>query len=118
VANASGRLTRQRSKLVRVKIPIACTLSETAALSQLDEWRDLLTKSIVATERPSPLELLFHLKGDSVQLQAIVRLAQREKRCCPFFDFAILMSAEAIALQISVPPEGTAILDQIFELAA
>jgi MerR family transcriptional regulator, copper efflux regulator len=100
-----------------VKIPIACTLSETAALSQLDEWRDLLNGSIVASARPSPLELLFHLKDDSVQLQALVRLAQREKRCCPFFDFAILISADAIALQISVPPAGTAILDQIVELA-
>ena len=101
-----------------MKVPIACTLSETAALSQLDEWRDLLAESTVATDRPSPFELVFHLKDDSVQLQAIVRLAQREKRCCPFFDFAILIYAEAIALQISVAPEGTAILDQIVELAA
>ena len=101
-----------------MKVPIICALSKTAALSQLDEWRDLLVGSILATDRPSPLELVFHLKDDSIQLQAIVRLAQREKRCCPFFDFAILISAEALALHISVPPEVPAILDQIFELAA
>jgi hypothetical protein len=45
-----------------------------------------------------------------VQPPALIRLAQREKACCPFFDFAIRIEAETIALRISVPEDGAALL--------
>ena len=94
-----------------MRIPIACSLSESAARSQLGEWHTLLESSVVATDRPCPSELSLRLRPDLAQLESIVRLAQREKACCPFFDFAIAIEAEAIALRVSVPPDAVSLLD-------
>ena len=52
------------------------------------------------------------------QLEAVVRLAQREKACCPFFDFSILVDAGTVALRVSVPAGAAAILDDFARLSA
>ena len=94
-----------------MEVPIACSLTE-AARGQLGEWRDLLTTSAVAAERVSPTELSFRLRDDLGRLGPIVRLAQREKACCPFFDFSIRLDADRVALHVSVPAAATAVLDE------
>lgn len=94
-----------------VTVPIACSLTAGAARSQMGEWRELLTASVVAAERISPTTVSFQLGEDLDQLSAIVRLAQREKACCPFFDFAILIDTDRVALRISVPADAIDILD-------
>ena len=99
-------------------VPIACSLTEAAARAQLEEWRALLASAVAATERVSPSELSFRLKEDLGQLEAVVRLAQREKACCAFFDFSILVDAGAVALRVSVPADAAAILDNFARLSA
>ena len=94
-----------------MQIPIACRLTETAAEVQLGEWRDVLAASVVATERISPTALSLRLADDLTQLDTLVRLAQREKACCPFFEFTLRIDADAVTLGVSVPAGAESILD-------
>jgi hypothetical protein len=94
-----------------VRIPIACSLSESAAVGQLEEWQTVLAASTVSSQRLSPTELSLVLGDDLPQLEKIVRLAQREKACCPFFDFALRIEADAVTLTITVPAEAASLLD-------
>lgn len=95
-------------------VPIACTLSETAARSQLTEWRDVLAATVVSADRVSPTEVSLRLRDDLSNLEALVRLAQREKACCAFFDFALHVQADAVSLGVSVPEGAISILDGLF----
>jgi hypothetical protein len=101
-----------------MEVPIACTLDAADAQSQLAQWQALLATTVIATERPLPTELLYRLRGDLAGLAELVRLAQREKECCAFFDFALLIDAGSLALQVSVPPAAVAVLDRFEGLAS
>jgi hypothetical protein len=111
VPAATPAVVALRSSLTAMQVPIACSLTSNAARPQLEEWRDLLIRSSVASERTSTTELAFHLNQDLSQLTELVRLAQREKACCPFFDFTIHIAADRVELRVSVPPDATEILD-------
>ena len=100
-----------------MQVPIACNLTDQAARSQLEEWRNLLPKAAVAAERTSPTDLVFLLKDGLPHLPALVGLAQREKACCGFFDFAIVIAADHAALRVSVPPDAAALLDDFGRLS-
>ncbi|MHB1584780.1 MAG: hypothetical protein ACYCU7_05920 [Acidimicrobiales bacterium] len=93
-----------------MRIPIACSLTQQAAGAQLDEWRALLSDAAVLAERPAPTEVRFRLR-DGAPVAALVDLARREKACCPFFDFSLLVEADALTLRVAVPDEGAALLD-------
>lgn len=94
-----------------VDVPIACSLAAPAARSQLDEWRALLATASVAAERVSPARLSLRLRDDLDQVGTVISLAQREKACCPFFDFTIEIEADRVTLHISVPADAAGILD-------
>ena len=91
--------------------PVACTLSDGEARSQLAEWRDLLAAEALGVHRASTTELVFQLHDDLGRLPTIVDLVRREKLCCQFFDFAIGIEAEFVTLRITGPPEAGPILD-------
>ncbi|HEV3132423.1 MAG TPA: hypothetical protein VGY51_10715 [Acidimicrobiales bacterium] len=95
-----------------MRIPVACNLDDQAAVTQLEEWRALLSGPTVTRQRVSPTELALGLAEGPAQWETVVRLAQREKACCPFFDFTLRIGAEALILTISVPEEAAALLDQ------
>ncbi len=92
-------------------IPVACSLDEQAALAQLEEWRALLAAPTVTWQRISPTELALGLADDPAQWETVVRLARREKACCPFFEFTLGIGADALTLTISVPESAAALLD-------
>ena len=95
-----------------MRIPIACTLDDGSAHDQVEEWRQLLAGSVAVVERPSPVELHLVLRPDLAGLTDVVRLAQREKACCAFFDFALRIEPAAVRLVVSVPAEASALLDE------
>ena len=95
-----------------MRIPVDCHLDDQAATTQLEEWRALLAGPAVTRQRLSPTELALGLAEGPAQLETVVRLAQREKACCPFFDFTLRIGAESLILTISVPEEAAALLDQ------
>jgi hypothetical protein len=95
-----------------VDIPIACSLTETDAQAQLGEWRTLLATSVDGVDQISRTELSLRLRNDLAPLAALIRLAQREKTCCPFFGFTILIGADSLTLHVSVPEEASLLLGE------
>lgn len=90
--------------------PLACRLDAASTRAQLDEWRRLLAGAGVTHERVTPSELLVRL--DRSALIDVVDLAQREKACCPFFDFSLRIDADALVLRVAVSPEASVVLDR------
>lgn len=99
-----------------MRIPVACNLDDQAAIAQLEEWRALVVGPTVTRQRVSPTELALGLVEGPAQLETVVRLAQREKACCPFFDFTLRIGTDALVLTISVPEEAATLLDQFAAL--
>jgi len=94
-----------------VPIPVACSLDGQGALAQLEEWSALLAGPTVTWQRLSPTELALGLADDPARWEPVVRLAQREKACCPFFEFTLGIGVDALTLTISVPESAAALLD-------
>ncbi len=100
-----------------MEVPVACSLTETGARAQVEEWRRLIATSASATDWVSPTELALHLHGDLASLAAITRLAQREKACCPFFGFTLQIEADSVALHVRVPEDATSLLHEFARFA-
>jgi hypothetical protein len=90
-----------------VDMPIACSLTGTDAQAQLGEWRNLLATSVDSVGQISRTELPLRLRNDLAPLEALIRLAQREKACCPFIGFTIAIGAHSLTLHVSVPEEAS-----------
>ena len=43
-------------------------------------------------------------------------LARREKACCPFFEFRLVLYPEAVWLEVEAPGDAAAILDGLVDL--
>jgi hypothetical protein len=100
------------SYAARMDMPIACSLTGTDAQAQLGEWRTLLATSVDGVDQISRTELSLRLRNDPALLEALIRLAQREKACCPFFGFTILIGADSLTLHVSVPEEASWLLGE------
>jgi MerR family copper efflux transcriptional regulator len=113
---SSSRAWRRHSRpktcrLEPVEVPIACNLSAEGASSQLEEWRQLLAEFPGA--RVSPTHLVVRIAVGPAAVAPVIGLAQREKACCPFFDFSLKVEADAVVLHVSVPEDATSILDAL-----
>lgn len=92
------------------KIPVACTLSAGGAVDRVGEWRAFLQASVEAVERQPTVARLLLRPGDDVVLGAL-DLARREKACCGFFDFRVVPLPESTWLEVEVPADAAAVLD-------
>ncbi len=99
--------------LVTVSEPLVCSLTEQAARGQLGEWRQVASDPAVTVTRPSPTRLELRLSERLDQIGKLVGLAQREKACCPFFDFSLDIAADSVTLVVSVPEDGAPLLDKL-----
>jgi hypothetical protein len=95
-----------------MNVPIACRLTPTAARSRVDEWRQVLDTLVAGVEHVSPTELRLPLR-DLDGVETVARLAQREKDCCAFFEFSLLIEADSVALRIVVPDGAASVLNQL-----
>jgi hypothetical protein len=93
-----------------MKKPIVCSLDDSSARDQLDDWRSALALAVTSTERVDAQTLEMRLRPEA-DVAAIISLAQREIACCPFFGFAINLDADHITFVATVPPEAASILD-------
>jgi hypothetical protein len=98
-------------RLEPVEVPIACNLSAERAGSQLGEWRQFLAE--LPGARLSPTHLVVRIATGPATVAPVIALAQREKACCPFFDFSLQVEADAVVLHVSVPEDATWILDAL-----
>ncbi|MFZ0251361.1 MAG: hypothetical protein WAL61_15560 [Acidimicrobiales bacterium] len=89
--------------------PIACSLDAAALGERADEWRALVASSVSAVETgDTAVRLVLH--DSDVALTAAVDLAQREKRCCAFFDVTLALEADRRTLVLAVPDGAQEVL--------
>jgi hypothetical protein len=99
------------------EVPIACTLEAGRLPERVAEWRAFAGRSVRQIEREAHAARLRLADGDDV-LVAAASLAQREKECCAFFDFALLLEPEARWLRITVPVQADEVLAGFLEMLA
>ena len=99
----------------RRTVPIACTLNASDLPARIDEWRSFVRRWVVESET-DPTSVRFRLAPDDEALVAAASLAQREKECCAFFEFAISIQAHDRWLNVTVPSGAEATLSAFADL--
>jgi anti-sigma-K factor RskA len=82
--------------------PIACSLDGASFRERAGEWRALVASSVVSVQA-CDTAVRLELRESEAALTAAVDLAQREKRCCAFFDVSIVVEADRRTLVLAVP---------------
>jgi hypothetical protein len=99
----------------RHTVPIACTLDVGDLPERVDEWKQLFGDSVLAlTQDAGSVRLLLAPTEDA--LVAAASLAQREKECCAFFDFAIELESDQRWLRVTVPESAEETLRSFVEM--
>jgi anti-sigma-K factor RskA len=89
--------------------PIACSLHPASLDERAEEWRALVASSVVSVQaRDTAVRL--ELRQSEAALTAAADLAQREKRCCPFFEVSIVLEADRRTLVLAVPDGAEEVL--------
>jgi hypothetical protein len=82
---------------------IVCTLTAADLPARRVEWQEFYRTSVTELEQATPVTVRLRLAGTDESLLAAASLAQREKECCAFFEFAIVLEPTEKWLTISVP---------------
>jgi hypothetical protein len=82
--------------------PIACSLDAVSFRERAGEWRAFMASSVVSVQA-GDTAVRLELRETEAALTAAVDLAQREKRCCAFFDVSIVVEADRRTLVMAVP---------------
>ena len=99
------------------KVPIACSLTADDAADRVEEWRRFLSERIVDIERTDDAAR-FRLEESYDALHIASDLARREKACCPFFDFRLLLKPEAVWLEVDAPHEAAEVVSELIRMAS
>jgi len=97
------------------RIPIACTLDSQDATDRVEEWRTLVGDDVADAIRTADGVRFRLCDNDHAVLRAI-DLCRREKSCCGFFDFRLVLLTDAVWLEIEAPNDAAPILDGLFAL--
>ncbi|MEM9521995.1 MAG: hypothetical protein AAGA37_21985 [Actinomycetota bacterium] len=91
------------------RIPIACTLTDAQAASQLDEWGELRARALAVESITGGVRVVL-----PVESEAITRdLAAREAACCAFLTLAVERDDAELTLTITGPSEAQPIIGLI-----
>jgi hypothetical protein len=101
-----------------MEIPVACTLGPAAVEPRIEQWREVLSRTVTHAERVASDRLACELRADLADLRALALLAQEEKACCGFFTFSFEVEVEAVTMMVGVPDDATSILDQFATLTS
>ena len=91
-------------------VPVACSLTPGEAGDRVEEWRQFVNCQVVAVERGQRV-IRLQLENSTDAVLAAADLARREKACCPFFDFRLVLLPEAVWLVVEAPEEAAALLN-------
>ena len=100
---------------VVTNVPIACTLTAEAVVDRLAEWSAAFSTLVEKVDFDGNHATLTLHRG-SEALLTIADLAQREKACCPFFQFSIELEGIDMFLHVEVPHEADQILTELLSL--
>ncbi len=90
--------------------PITCTLTAADLPARIVEWQEFYRTSVTEVQQTTPIAVRLRLEGSDETLVVVASLAQREKECCAFFEFAIMLEPTARWLTISVPAGAEVVL--------
>ena len=93
-----------------------CTLPTADRPLRVAEFDALFAGGLTAQERASPTMLRWML-DPGVELMAR-DLTARESACCSFFSFQFIAGADAVRLEVTVPPAQVEVLDALAASAA
>ena len=96
-------------------VPIACTLTPEGVVDRMEEWRTFLSTMVTKIERTTNQATLTLREGSKALLMA-TDLAEREKACCPFFQFSIELEGLDGRLLVGVPIEAEKILTDLLRV--
>ena len=97
------------------RVAIACTLSAGDATARVAEWQGFLERDVAEIVRtPGSARLRLEARDDAV-LRA-TDLARREKGCCAFFDFRLVLLPDAVWLEVDAPDQAAPILDELLDI--
>jgi hypothetical protein len=99
-------------RVTSMEIPIACSLDTSDARAQLEDWQELFSRVMTHVDRVSLRRFEISLQLDLAELSELVKLAQREKACCPFFDFSLIIDSTMTTFVVEVPDGASPVLDQ------
>jgi hypothetical protein len=95
----------------------ACTLPTVERPLRIAEFDELFATAVRDVERLAPGTVRMTLAGPASLEETVRDLAARETACCAFFTFTVTASADAVVLDIAVPPEQTPVLDALTDRA-
>lgn len=95
--------------------PVACTLGSEDVPARVAEWREVL--SFVTAREPIPGGLRLALAA-AAPVSQIAALSVAEQQCCAFFSFALTMDGRGVALEVTAPGDGAAVIAELFGDAA
>jgi MerR family transcriptional regulator, copper efflux regulator len=99
---------------VRQPIPIACSLTASEQADRSEEFATVLQRGLLGREE-IPGGVRLHFRRSTGLREDLVELTEREKECCPFFDFRIDASDEEVVLEVIAPEEARPIVDLLLE---
>jgi hypothetical protein len=109
-------MTETRVTLIpKPDTPIACTLDATEAGDRTTQWARVLAH--VTDRVPTETGVRLRLPSDPSVVAQVADLTVREADCCAFFAFAITVEHEGVWLEVAAPPDGLAVVEQLFASA-
>ncbi len=92
--------------------PIACTLDPDDMPARMEDWQQLLARAVSQEPIDGGVSLRFPLDADLAG--RLTMLAAAEQGCCSFFGFALHVTAKAVHLQVTAPPEAQPVIASLF----
>lgn len=92
--------------------PIACTLDPDHMPARMDDWQQLLAWASGQHPIAGGVSLQFPIDADLAG--RLTTLAAAEQGCCSFFTFALQVTADAMHLQVTAPPDAADMVVSLF----
>jgi hypothetical protein len=96
-------------------VPIACTLTPDGLVGRVAEWTDFLSTAVERVDHDR-YQAVLTLKPGADLLVAGILLVEREKACCSFFAFSVVMDRTGTRVHIEVPVEAEPVLAGLLDL--
>ena len=92
---------------------LTCTLDAGEVGPRLEQWRDVVARSIGRESLPSGVRLRF--PREEALLGRLAQLAVAETGCCSFFGMRLTVDADAAWLEVTAPEAARHLVDQLLD---
>lgn len=96
--------------------PVVCTLDGASIGDRVQEWHDVLARSVSRDETDGGIRVTFPMEVDLAA--EVSRLAAAEVGCCAFFEFTVELSPSAVVLAVRAPAEAADLVAELLGATA